>query len=288
MTADLAQDFICDGYVIMRGVLDADDRRDLKLALEHVIDTVNREPDRYETRYTFKGETGADTWGVNHIFAPELYQSEFARLFDNRMIIDFVHAVLGPDLRFWGAHALWSPREVDYALHWHRDFGEDEVYAESGQPTHVQFNACLLDDASFRVIPGSHRRPLTGEERQQLTTHGQSPLPGEVTADCAAGDVLFMNAHALHRGSCQIDVPRRTLHVNLQARDEPTGGQLSWRFMREPGYLDQMTPTVRALMQAAIDWDDAHRLGLRAMRERLRISRTIKSHHAGAADEPRR
>lgn len=138
---------------------------------------------------------------MNHVFSLPLYEKAFSRVFENDDVMDFVHAALGHDLRFFVAHALWSPT-VDYELYWHRDFGDDDKFSQSGASTHVQFNVCLLDDVAFRAVPGSHRRPLSPREQEQLETKGLEPLPGEVVAACTRGDIRFMNARTLHRGSC--------------------------------------------------------------------------------------
>lgn len=274
------QEFIDRGFAIVPGLFNDRDIHRLREALERIVTKVSADPAAYDTRYTAKSDEVVDIWGVNHIFLPELYEEAIAQVFDNAGLMSVVRAVLGDKLRFWGAHALWSPRIVDYELHWHRDFGDHYRFDPSGATTHVQFNVCLFDEACFRAVPGSHRRPLTPEEQAEVDAKGLNPLPGEVVAECRAGDVLFMNAHTLHRGSCQAGLMRRTLHINLQPQDEPTGGHTSWSFMREEGYLDRMTSTVRSLMQNTIDWDDTHPLPLSEMRRRMRISRDIKQHEA--------
>lgn len=271
------------GYTHVPNAFDEQTVDALTEALHTVRAKVVSDPESYETRYTSRDpESGVDTWGVSHVFAPELYEDVFGAVFENPVLMGFAHAVLGPELRFWAGHALWAPERVDYELNWHRDNGENDHYAPDGRSTHVQFNVCLTDDASFHVIPGSHRRPFTDLERLEVEETGHGPLPGETIVPCARGDILFMNHHALHRGSCAAGKPRWTLHMNIQARDEPTGGRTSWRFMREPGYLDRMRPAVRELMANTIAWDDANPPSMRELRTLMRRSRAIKSHDANA------
>ena len=116
--------------------------------------------------------------------------------------MEFPRAVLGDDLRFWAAHTLWSPQLVNYELSWHKDNYENGHYDPSGRSRHVQFNFCLTADDSFRAIPGSHRRPMTDQEHTVVEAHATGPLAGEVIVPCQAGDVLYMNYHMIHRGSC--------------------------------------------------------------------------------------
>ncbi|WP_405160861.1 phytanoyl-CoA dioxygenase family protein [Nocardia sp. NBC_01499] len=274
--------FVEQGFALLPEVLDEPTRKRWLAAVDRTAATVRAAPEAYESRYTLRTEHETDTWGVSHIFDPSLYDPVFAEIFEHPEVMGFVRAVLGEQLRFWTAHALWEPSSVDYELNWHKDNMETDRYAPDGRSTHVQFNVCLTGDDCFRVVPGSHRRPLTGRERTQVDANGIGPLPGELTMRCLPGDVLFMNHHALHRGSGAAGVVRRTLHVNLQAADEPTGGHTSWRYMRQEGYLHRMSTTVRELMANTIAWDDAHPLPVSEVMRRRRASRDIKKHEAGA------
>jgi hypothetical protein len=275
-----ADQFAQDGFTVVPGLIEKGELADLSRALEETIDRVNHDPDAYITRYTIKSDSITDTWGVNDLLAPSLYDPAYGRIFENRALLDLVQEVMGGPLRFWAAHALWSPERVDYDLNWHRDFGDDDRYDPTGRSTHVYINICLLDEACFRVIPGSNRRPLTEPELAQQRAMGFEPLPGEVAVRCRAGEVLLMNGHTFHRGACSVGERRRTLHIALQPVDEPTGGHGSWKFMREEGFLDTMMPGVRELMQRAIDWEDSNPLGMRESMRRMRISKRHQLHQA--------
>ncbi|MEV4690568.1 phytanoyl-CoA dioxygenase family protein [Micromonospora echinospora] len=272
--------FADEGYTIIGGIFSDTELRRMRAALANVEAKVIADPSAFETRYTANEGATVDTWGVNHVLAPDLYDYAFAEVYEKALLMDFVHAVLGERLRFWGGHALWAPRVKNYELNWHRDHGDDDVYHPSGETTHIYFNICLLADSCFRLVPGSHRRPLTPAEADQQKAKGFAALPGEVIAQCRPGDVLFVNAHSLHRGSCRVGTDRQTLHMSLQPYDEPTGGHLSWGFMRQEGYVDQLPPAVRELMRNAIEWDDNHPLSLAEMRRRLRLKREHKKNRA--------
>jgi hypothetical protein len=274
--------FADSGFVVIPGVLDDRTRERWWSAVDRTVATVRATPEEHDTRYTLHTEQGTDTWGVSHIFESSLYDPVFAEVFEYPGVMGFVRAVLGDRLRFWTAHALWEPSVVDYELNWHKDNMETNRYAPDGRSSHVQFNICLTADDCFRVVPGSHRRPLTAEECAAVAANSTDPLPDQTTVRCRPGDVLFMNHHALHRGSGAAGVLRRTLHVNIQAADEPTGGHTSWRFMRQRGYLERMTPVVRELMENTITWDDDHPLPVSEVARRMRVSRDIKRYEASA------
>lgn len=257
---DLKQSFLDKGYIVVKNVLSKEEIDHLKDAMERLITKVNAAPHKYTTRYTRREEENSDTWGVNNIFQIGLYEEAFGNIFCNENLMGVIKELLGGDLRFWGAHALWSPQYTDYKLRWHRDYGDNHYFHPAGIPNHIQFNIPLYIDRCFVAIPGSHKRPLFNEELSEVETNGTNPLPGELVVPCDPGDVLFMNAHTLHRGECGTGTCRRTLHFSLQGKDEPYGAHTSNSEMRDKEYLARMNPVVRDLMTNLIRWDDAHPL----------------------------
>ncbi|MFI9504918.1 phytanoyl-CoA dioxygenase family protein [Nocardia sp. NPDC052566] len=274
------EEFRENGYTVVRNVFTQDEVGRMTAAADRVRDKVRSSPGSYESRYTARDETRVDTWGVNHVFDPGLYEDDLAAMFANPALMRFVHLFLGERLRFWNAHALWEPQLVNYELNWHRDNGENEHFDSTGGSNHVQLDVSLTEQHAFRVIPGSHRRPLSEPERRQIAVKGIGPLPGEVVVHCGPGDVLYRNHHTVHRGSCTTDTPRRALDINLQAYDEPSGPRPSWRFTRDPDYLHSVHPALRELMANTIEWDEAHPLSRSQIQRRLRSSREISGHIA--------
>ncbi|MFH8566368.1 phytanoyl-CoA dioxygenase family protein [Streptomyces sp. NPDC017988] len=281
--------FAVQGYTVVRDVFTPDEVAGMLAASERVVGKVRADPSAFGAptvpRYTNRVEGAVDTWGVDNMFAPNLYEPELGAVFGHRKFMEFSHAVLGPNLRFWAAHLLWSPEFMPYELNWHKDNHEHEHFEPNGKPRHVQFNVCLTDDKSFRAIPGSHRRPLTEVEREAVYARSTGPLPGEVQVECGPGDVIYMNYHMLHRGSCAPDQFRRTLHMNVQSMEEPTGGQTSYSYMRHPGYLDGIDPALAALMRNSIEWDDSHPIDRAEARRRMRVSHDLRRSTAGPVGE---
>lgn len=275
-------EFIERGFTIVRGLFSDDELRAMSSALDNVIDQVRSAPLEYSVRNTAKDPQNQDTWGVNYIFSRELYKPAFAIPFESPALMTTLKEILGERLRFGNAHALWSPERVDYELYWHRDSSEYRPEHTPGPRAHVQFNVCLEDDSSFRAVPGSHHRPLTDDELNLVETRQIAPLPGEEVATCRRGDVLLMNANTVHRGSCAAGTLRRTLHMSVQPYGEASGGHDSWRFMRAEGFLDEMMPAVRELMENLIQWDDTHPLPPSERMARLRLSRAIARQVSGS------
>ncbi|CAM5502581.1 hypothetical protein SXANM310S_03621 [Streptomyces xanthochromogenes] len=278
--------FAVQGFTVMRSVFNPDEVARMLAASERLVSKVRADPKSFEAptvpRYTDRTEGALDTWGVDNMFAPRLYEPELGAIFGHEKFMAFSHAFLGPNLRFWAAHLLWSPERTSYQLGWHKDQHDNEQYDPTGGSLHVQFNVCLTSDKSFRAIPGSHRRPMTDAERAAVTTDSPAPLDGEVQVECEAGDVIYMNHHMVHRGTCEPGQFRRTLHMNVQSMEEETGGQTSYSYMREPGYLESIDPSLAALMRKAIEWDDSHPVDRAEARRRMRISHDLRRSTAGA------
>jgi len=105
-----------------------------------------------------------------------------------------------------------------FELRWHRDdisataSAEEELERLNQPAYHAQWNMALYDDESLIVIPGSHVRARTDEER---TAGIYQKLPGEIRVQMKAGDVVFYNNNILHRGAYDPEKERMTLHGSM-------------------------------------------------------------------------
>lgn len=147
---------------------------------------------------------------------------------------------------------LFEPERDAWATHWHRDWGYNvpgiDLDAFFDAALHKpqmfnQLNAALYDDHSLWVVPGSHNREDSAEERAafggripppgpQLSPE-MSPeqrelaclaytrrMPGAVQVALAAGDVAFYRAVGWHIGNYVPYVRRATLHDGFYGPDD--------------------------------------------------------------------
>ncbi|KAK1083382.1 hypothetical protein LTR48_006321 [Friedmanniomyces endolithicus] len=107
----------------------------------------------------------------------------------------------------------------DFALRWHRDDIGPDVPADVelerlGEPMmHAQWNLALYPDSSLVVVPGSHRRSRTEQERK--ADPYEDEMPGQVKVSMEAGDIVFYNNNILHRGVYDCKAERLTLHGTM-------------------------------------------------------------------------
>lgn len=113
---------------------------------------------------------------------------------------------------------------------WHRDVDSINVAPYEGLsldtqangPGLLQWNIPLYDDDVFWVVPGSHLRPETEAEAQQLLSNAQVPLPNSEPVKLKAGDAVVYTNILLHWGSLYTAKLRRTIHLSYRS----FGGQL--------------------------------------------------------------
>jgi ectoine hydroxylase-related dioxygenase (phytanoyl-CoA dioxygenase family) len=260
---DVAQ-FKRDGYFIDRAVFDAETLEALR-ALARQVQQKTRQILPPGTRFWYGNTEDRSTipetlkplatWGVNEITRPFLFEPGLVDVFAHPRVHQAMHALLGSEPRAWGIKILWTPKVVGYNLGWHRDIPAtywEVIHHKPEAQDHVQFNAALNEDDCFLVVPGSHRRPLTDAERDAIQNDKTRDLPGAVTASLEAGDILYMDAHTLHRGRSRVEGDRLTLHYSAQAQWVPLkewGAEEDFRWITSDEFLEQIAPDARPLYE---------------------------------------
>lgn len=181
-------------------------------------------------------------WGVQSLMHPELPDHDtFAQSY-------FAENVLSPakqlmscgdeDLVMELYNMLVRP-DKDFELRWHRDdippdADDEEELERLNEPAfHTQWNLALFDDESLVLVPGSHRRARTKEERD---AGPYDVVADQMTVKLKAGDVAFYNNNIFHRGVYDSTKERMTLHGSvghakgskLRARNVLQHGIGSW------------------------------------------------------------
>ncbi|KAL9627853.1 MAG: hypothetical protein Q9164_007468, partial [Protoblastenia rupestris] len=159
-------------------------------------------------------------WGVQHLLHPDMPgRKEFAKLYFGNAVIGVVKELLGLNLYDPRSeekivmellNLLVSPTgNKDFELRWHRDDIRWDVDAEEekrqleekspgGRQAHTQYNIALFDDESLVVVPGSHRRVRTEEEKNADPCAPE--LEGMKVVKMKAGDAVFYDSNIVHRG----------------------------------------------------------------------------------------
>ena len=206
MTADekiLLQE---QGYLIVRGVMDAAWLAELRMATARLL-----ELEGADAGGEFRKEVGSDRL-ANLVDKGECFE----RLVSHPMLLEAAEAVLGPD---------WKLSSLNYRAALPGEQSLQPLHCDMGllpdSLGNAVFNSIwMLDDFTpengpTRFVPGSHRSGV-------LPSNGSAPHPDEQVALGFAGDVILMNSHMWHGGTAnRTSTPRRSLHGFFVRGDQP-------------------------------------------------------------------
>jgi hypothetical protein len=224
-------EYVTDGLTVLRGIIPASLLADLR-----------READK--AREIARQKHGAQAQRLQPVYAYEdLDPRPFRDFLGLPGMQATVEGILGSDHKptdIMGV--LLEPAEKSWCTHWHRDWGYnipnidlDEFFrAIHNLGLFNQLNGALYDDHSLWVVPGSHNRDDTPEERaafpivpppgptltdemtlverELLCSEYVRRMPGATNVVLCAGDVAFYRACGWHIGTYVPYVRRATLH----------------------------------------------------------------------------
>jgi len=183
-------------------------------------------------------------WGVQGLLNPALGPDAeiFASSYFHEQVLEAAKALLthepagaegecsDDDLVLELYNMLVRPAS-SFELEWHRDdvprtatveeeeakLGLREATTADGKVTkrywNTQWNLALFPDESLVVVPGTHVRARTEEER---AAHPLEPnMPNQLVVHLEPGDVVFYDNNILHRGVYDANRERMSLHGSV-------------------------------------------------------------------------
>ena len=226
------QQLLEDGYIILPQVVPPDQLDDLRASVDllvtrhQVISASNRkpgEPPGGEWQSARQPRVEIDTV-VDEITANVL---DFC-LGENTLGVS--HQLMrGKETTPTNIQVMCSPiRDYGYT-DWHRDIDAMEQTPLDGlqmdlvanAPGYVQWNIALYNDDVLWIVPGSHRRSDTEEQKRQLLADPCVPLPGSVQVKLKAGDGVVYPNIIMHWGSIYGSKLRRTIHLGYRTFGGP-------------------------------------------------------------------
>ncbi|KAI8337528.1 hypothetical protein BC941DRAFT_352669 [Chlamydoabsidia padenii] len=217
-----------NGFVIVDNLISEEQFPKLKDACERVIDKARKGEWTHRrlvgTQFPPWTE-GDDVWGVQHLLHPDLKETAFMEWYGSEALLAAVSQLLHTkreDLQFELFNLLINPQEHDFDLTWHRD----AVPAETAQDKEeellaiphygTQWNTALYEDDCLYVVPNSHRRVRTAEERDITINDPKSHnMPGQLRVALKPGQTVFYDNNILHRAAYFSSKKRATLHASM-------------------------------------------------------------------------
>lgn len=217
------------GFSVIRNFLSPEEVCQYKKAAEEVVDYARKGNwphvrTRGKQFPPWPKNFSPDIWGVSGLLHPELGQMSmpFQRLYSSDKLLDVAGDILqtpheGLSMELF--NMLINPL-TDFDLDWHRDSIRPDVTPEEEAEqllqdpyAGTQFNLALTEDKCLIVVPGSHNRVRTAEEREKTTDESRKDhISGEIYVDLHPGDIVFYNSNILHRASYSAKNLRLTLH----------------------------------------------------------------------------
>ncbi len=250
---DVTEQYETQGYFVVDDAVDPDMLEPLLNATRRVKGkTRSREVDVYTHR-----TPGGEPWAIRGLFAPEFNEPVFAEYLMSQPVMRYVEPLLGSDLCLGGVVIFTTPDEVDWSGGWHRDFGANErdgsydVELEilNRPMVSLKWHLALVDDGCLQLVPGSHRRYRTDEERECLLKNRHADISTQKVINLKAGQTIFWSGNAVHRGIYNTEPERLTLagswHKHVEG-EEPQGTdeRVKWMLAENVrGFLpDEMHP----------------------------------------------
>lgn len=175
------------------------------------------------------GGPGDDTRDLLGLIAPEFGEPVFAEYLGSKPIETYMQAMLGPELRLGWIAIFVIPGPEDYDTGWHRDFGHEERDGSEEvemeilgrhRKNVVKWHMALVDDACLWLVPGSHRRYRTAQEREALINERFMDLPDAQQIVLQRGQTVFWNGNTIHRGMMAAGTPERLAMMGALAKHQ--------------------------------------------------------------------
>lgn len=205
------------------------------------------------------------------ILQPGVYHPAFLGMVNHPDLNACARALIGDDGYFFAELALLTGSATHDLCRWHRDFSDDDAELPDLLKTPqgvIQYNIALYDDPSLWVVPGSHSRTTTREERSWASRFDElgffddfgraaaiAPdvlpgMPGARQVRLAPGDALLYNPILWHAAEYPAGALRATFHGTWKHPGFVDRFKaLRWGFdhnpwLLEPAYLGELGPFV--------------------------------------------
>lgn len=216
ISAEQQRQWLEDGYVVIRNAADSSMIDRLRTAVDQIIDRALELGPESDVQWIDEGNR------VPHFLSDFLsrnnYDTAFGELLSD-VTLPVMENLTSQPLRTSWMMLLTGGGGHPYSVGLHRDNSTVGVESEEEMLKRYDnrqcyFQAPLLPDQFLQVVPGSHIRPSTPEEKAVVT--GSEPCTAEqveglITIELDPGDIIFRSTNLLHQGYNPNGEPRQTL-----------------------------------------------------------------------------
>lgn len=215
LTDEQIQDFRRQGFLVIRGLFDAAETRDLAQWTEEVA-AYPEVPGKY-MMYFEQSRLVPDKRILNRIEDIEPYHKGFSRLFLGEKLQGTVSGLFGePAVLYKDKINFKMPGGDGFKAHQDVQAGWD-AYASLHITALVSIDASTRENGCLEMAAGFHRSGLLGDKWKPLDEDALDYTP----VMTAPGDAVFFDSYAPHRSQPNMtDSPRRVLYVTYNRLSE--------------------------------------------------------------------
>ena len=239
-TREQAEQFETDGYFVADDAVEPGMFDELAAAARRVMHKVRSGQVDVYTHWAT--DQNSEPWAIRGLLAPEFDESVFAEYLTSKPVMEYVHSFIGDDLTMGSILVFTNPHHADYSIGWHRDWGKQErdldydaEMAVLGKPLRTwRWHLATVDDECLQIVPGSHRRYRTPQERRCLLETRHDDISGQLSIRLKAGQAVYWSGDTIHRGLNRRDTERLTVSAGWSvhepdAQPQPVDERMRWR-----------------------------------------------------------
>jgi ectoine hydroxylase-related dioxygenase (phytanoyl-CoA dioxygenase family) len=229
LSAELLEAYRRDGYIILRGLLDAEEIRAVS-DIRH-----DAEARAQEAGGSFRvGRSGYDVeklvghaegrMALRKIQGPYDCEPAFRRVCASEKILDIVEDLIGPNIYYHSSKLMFKPPNGGRRKPWHQDFAYWSQMNTNQVTVWMAIDPSTRENGCIQVIPGSHHDGLHPHYHgEDYMIHEETIADREIAfAEMAPGDVLFFSVLTLHASDVNTsDKPRLSAIIDLDSQPKP-------------------------------------------------------------------
>ena len=218
LNADQVAQFSQDGFVIVRGLLDASRVEAIKQRAESIARGAQAHvpPSRLQLEpVVTKGEQNADDGAnslrkMSHVaFVDDVFRTHAM----TPKILDCVEALLGPDLKLYQDQLFMKPPRIGSRQPYHQDqpLGFHVDPADRMVTCWAALDAATIENGCLWMLPGTHKHGWIDKQQWQEVEQQAvaDDLSAERPVELSPGDCSFHHGHILHSSRPNLTDKRR-------------------------------------------------------------------------------
>jgi len=230
LTADQIQFFNENGYIILEGLLNADDVQAIKDLRDRAVARATEAggkfkdgPALYDVEQLKSDPTGK-TLSLRKIQEVFLVEPVFRDIFSQDKLLDPVEDLIGPNIYYHSSKLMCKPANGGRRKPWHQDFAYWSTMNCQQVTMWVAIDKATRENGCMQVIPGSHKRGLIEHHHLEDFQIKEDGIATEniVVAEMNPGDTLIFSVLTLHASDPNLSTKSRlSAIIDYDSRPRP-------------------------------------------------------------------